>query len=175
MWPFSSDKYLCLTLASLHTSKDKINNPVFCLCFYCFVTLCLQGAKSMKKSSHNFTTGHRSLVAISQILGAKSSHGIVLSLFILAKVEANWQLQTLLFCKSKGENKSEICNFSRYFSRKGKKIQSKMQLYWSQFWALVCFVSGFSCLPSSERYYNAPTFQGSKFMFFIMSVTYLSS
>jgi len=39
-----------------------------------------------------------------------------------AKVAANWQLVILLFQKSRGENKSQICNFSRYFSRKGNKF-----------------------------------------------------
>ena len=43
-------------------------------------------------------------------------------LFILAKVAAKWQLLTLLFRKSKGDNKSQICDFSRYFGRKGKNL-----------------------------------------------------
>ena len=38
------------------------------------------------------------------------------------KIAANWQLVTLLFRKSRGKNKSQICEFSRYFSRKGKKL-----------------------------------------------------
>ena len=46
-------------------------------------------------------------------------------LFILAKVAAKWQLLTILFRKSKGDNKSQICHFSRYFSRKGKKFSHK--------------------------------------------------
>ena len=41
---------------------------------------------------------------------------------------AKWQLLALSFQKSEGENKSQICDFSRYFSRKGKKIQSQMWL-----------------------------------------------
>ena len=41
---------------------------------------------------------------------------------ILAKVAAKWQLLTLLFRKSEGDNKSQICDFSRYFSRKGKNL-----------------------------------------------------
>ena len=36
-----------------------------------------------------------------------------------------WQLLTLLFRKSEDENKSQICDFSRYFSRKGKKFSRK--------------------------------------------------
>ena len=48
----------------------------------------------------------------------------VISSFILVKRAAKWQLLTLLFRKSKDENKSQILNFSRYFSCKGKKIQS---------------------------------------------------
>ena len=41
-------------------------------------------------------------------------------LFILEKVAAKWQLLTILFRKSEGENKSQICDFSRYFISKGK-------------------------------------------------------
>ena len=43
-------------------------------------------------------------------------------LFILAKVAAKWQLLTLLFRKNEGDNKSQICDFSRYFSRKCDRI-----------------------------------------------------
>lgn len=41
------------------------------------------------------------------------------------KVAANWQLLPLLFRERKCENKSQICDFSRYFSRKGKKFSRK--------------------------------------------------
>jgi len=41
------------------------------------------------------------------------------------KVAPNWQLVILLFRKSTGESKSQICNFSRYFSRKGNKFSRK--------------------------------------------------
>ena len=53
----------------------------------------------------------------------------VISLFILAKVAAKWQLLhvTLLFWNSKGENKLQICDFSRYFSRKGKKFSRNFE------------------------------------------------
>ena len=34
------------------------------------------------------------------------------------------------------ENKLQVCDFSRYFSCKGKKLCHQMQLYWWQFWAL---------------------------------------
>ena len=50
---------------------------------------------------------------------------VVVSLFILAKVAAKWQLLTLLFRKSEGESKLQICNFSRYFSCKRKKFSRK--------------------------------------------------
>ena len=43
-------------------------------------------------------------------------------LFILAKVAAKWQLLTLLFQKSEGDNKSQICDFSRHFGHKGKNL-----------------------------------------------------
>ena len=41
---------------------------------------------------------------------------------ILPKVAAKWQLLTLLFREAKGDNKSQICDFSRYFSRKGNNL-----------------------------------------------------
>jgi len=40
-------------------------------------------------------------------------------------VAANWQLVILLFQKSGGKNKSQICDFSGYFSRKGNKLSCK--------------------------------------------------
>ena len=49
----------------------------------------------------------------------KKQNNSVISFFILLK---NWQLVTLLFQKRRGKNKSQICDFSRYFSRKGKKL-----------------------------------------------------
>ena len=59
-----------------------------------------------------------------KIHGEKQNN-FVISLFILAKVAAKWQLLSLLFWKGKGENKSQICDFSRYFSPKGKKFSCK--------------------------------------------------
>ena len=61
----------------------------------------------------------------SQKIHQKKENNFVSSLFILVKVATKWQLLTLLFRKSKGENKSQICNSSRYFSHKGKKFSSK--------------------------------------------------
>ena len=52
----------------------------------------------------------------------KKQSNFVISLFILAKVAAKWQLLTFLLQKSKGESKSQICDFSRNFGRKGKKL-----------------------------------------------------
>ena len=49
----------------------------------------------------------------------------VISLFILAKVAEKWSQITLLFRQSKGEDKSKICEFSRYFSRRGKNFSRK--------------------------------------------------
>ena len=48
-------------------------------------------------------------------------NNFVIYLFILTKA-AKWQLLTLLFRKSEGDNKSQICDFSRYFRRKGKNL-----------------------------------------------------
>ena len=42
--------------------------------------------------------------------------------FVLAKVAAKWQLLTLLFRTSEGDNKSRSCDFSRFFSRKEKNL-----------------------------------------------------
>ena len=52
---------------------------------------------------------------------SEKQHNFVIYLFILAKVAAKWQLLSLLFRKSEGD-KLQICDFSRYFSRKGKKL-----------------------------------------------------
>ena len=51
----------------------------------------------------------------------EKQNNFVISSFILVKRAAKWQLLTLLFRKSEDENKSQICDFSRFFSRKGEK------------------------------------------------------
>ena len=51
----------------------------------------------------------------------RETNNFVISSFILVKRAVKWQLLTLLFRKSEDENKSQICDFSRYFSRKGRK------------------------------------------------------
>jgi len=38
------------------------------------------------------------------------------------KVAAHWQMVTLLFQKSRGKYKLQICNLSRFFSHKGKNL-----------------------------------------------------
>ena len=53
-----------------------------------------------------------------KIHGKKQNNFVIFLYFI--KVAANWQLVTLLFQKSRDENKLQICNFSGYLSRKGK-------------------------------------------------------
>ena len=58
----------------------------------------------------------------SEKIHSEKQNNFVIYLFILAKVAAKWQLLTLLFRKSEGDNKSQICDFSRYFSRKGKNL-----------------------------------------------------
>ena len=52
----------------------------------------------------------------------RETKNFVIYLFVLAKVAAKWQLLTLLFGKSEGDNKSQICDFSRYFNRKEKNL-----------------------------------------------------
>ena len=58
----------------------------------------------------------------SEKIHSEKQNNFVIYLFILAKVAAKWQMLTLLFRKSEGDNKSQICDFSRYFSRKGKNL-----------------------------------------------------
>ena len=58
----------------------------------------------------------------SEKIHSKKQNDFVLYLFILANVAAKWQLLTLLFRKSEGDNKLQICDFSRYFSRKEKNL-----------------------------------------------------
>jgi len=67
----------------------------------------MQWLKLMKKSSDNFVKGCENLVTVLQILIAEPLRCTVFSLFILANVAAKWQVLTLLFRKSKGENKSQ--------------------------------------------------------------------
>ena len=58
----------------------------------------------------------------SEKIHSEKQNNFVIYLFILAKVAAKWQLLILLFRKNEGDNKSQICDFSRYFSRKGKHL-----------------------------------------------------
>ena len=58
----------------------------------------------------------------SEKIHSEKQNNFVIYLFILAKVAAKWQLLTLLFRKNEGDNKSQICDFSRYFSCKGKNL-----------------------------------------------------
>ena len=58
----------------------------------------------------------------------------------------------LFVSKEQRKNKSQICNFFRYFSRKGKKLL-QMQLSWSQFQALLLLIRiGEGYLASSNLY-----------------------
>ena len=57
------------------------------------------------------------------------------------KVATNWQLVILLFRKSRGENKSQICDFSRYFSRKGNKFSRNCDCIGRNFEAWLCNIT----------------------------------
>ena len=74
-------------------------------------------------AAHNITQLKYSTITLSsEKIYSEKQNNFVIYLFILAKVAAKWQLLTLLFRKSEGDNKSQICDFSRYFSRKGKNL-----------------------------------------------------
>ena len=94
-----SPQYLCVK-KPLKMANDRRNGDVHVTSQLNYSTITLSSEKSHSKKQNNF----------------------VISLFILAKVAAKWQLLTLLFRNSEGDNKSQICDLSRYFSRKGKKL-----------------------------------------------------
>ena len=69
-------------------------------------------------SVHVTSQLHYSTITLSsEKIDSEKQNNFVIYLFILAKVAAKWQLLTLLFRKSEGDNKWQICDFSRYFSR----------------------------------------------------------
>ena len=96
-----SPQYLCVK-KPLKMANDQRNGAVHVTLQLNYSTIMLSSEKIHSKKQNNF----------------------VIYLFILAKVAAKWQLLTLLFQKSEGDNKSQICDFSRYFSRKGKTLNS---------------------------------------------------
>ena len=61
---------------------------------------------------------YSTIMLSSEKIHSEKQSNFVIYLFILAKVAAKWQLLSLLFRNSEGDNKSQICDFSRYFSRK---------------------------------------------------------
>ena len=67
---------------------------------------------------HVTQLNHSTITLSSEKFHSEKQNNFVMYLFILAKVAAKWQLLTLLFRKNKGDNKSQICDFSRYFSCK---------------------------------------------------------
>lgn len=83
----------------------------------------------MRKSKTNVTLNRqrnsRRCILSFAITFSASLNNVTQDYFI--KVAANWQLLTPFVSKAhlKGENKSQICDFSRYFSRKRKKFSRK--------------------------------------------------
>ena len=94
-----SPQYLCVK-KPLKMANDRRNGAVHVTSQLNYSTITLSSEKRHSEKQNNF----------------------VISLFILAKVAAKWQLLTLLFRNSEGDNKSQICDLSRYFSRKGKNL-----------------------------------------------------
>ena len=94
-----SPQYLCVK-KPLKMANDRRNGAVHVTSQLNYSAITLSSEKIYREKQNNF----------------------VIYIFILAKVAAKWQLLTLLFRKSEGDNKSQICDFSRYFSRKGKTL-----------------------------------------------------
>ena len=98
-----SPQYLCVKKL-LKMANDRRNGAVHVTSQLNYYTITLPSEKIHSEKQNNFVIY------------------LFIYLFILAKVAAKWQLLTLLFRKNEGDNKSQICDFSRYFSRKGKNL-----------------------------------------------------
>ena len=94
-----SPQYLCIK-KPLKMANDRRNGAVHVTSQLNYSTITLSSEKIDSEKQNNFA----------------------IYLFILAKLAAKWQLRTLLFQKSEGDNKSQNCDFTRYFSRKGKNL-----------------------------------------------------
>ena len=98
-----SPQYLCVKKL-LKMANGRRNGAVHVTSLLNYYTITLPSEKIHTEKQNNFVIY------------------LFIYLFILAKVAAKWQLLTLLFQKNEGDNKSQICDFSRYFSCKGKNL-----------------------------------------------------
>ena len=115
MWKFShnfanfSCKIVMLHLCYQQFSKTKYESPIL---------VCKETAKNGKWSKEETSQLNWATIKLSsdwKKIHSKKQNNFVISLFILAKVAAKWQLLALLFQKNK-DDKLQICNFSRSFS-----------------------------------------------------------
>ena len=98
-----SPQYLCVKKL-LKMANDRRNGAAHVTSQLNYYTITLPSEKIHSEKQNNFVIY------------------LFIYLFILAKVAAKWHLLTLLFQKNESDNKSQICDFSRYFSRKGKNL-----------------------------------------------------